>query len=121
MYMPQYSLPATVVGWTARLGTIALFVLFTAFLFGQEPAPKLLQEPLRVQLIFACWAIVFGGYLVGWKSPSIGGLLVLAAIGMMYLVEYLSSGRWLGPAFLLWLAPGILYLASAWMGYRKSS
>ena len=107
--------------WTARISAIALTGLFATFLLGGEDPPRLLHEPLRVQLIFAGWAVVFAGYMVGWKKPGIGGLLVFAAIGLMNLVEYTAQGRLLGPAFLLWLFPGILYLVAACTTDSKST
>ncbi|MBX3420156.1 MAG: hypothetical protein KF752_01230 [Pirellulaceae bacterium] len=99
--------------WTARASSIVLLGLFLSFLLGDEPLPKLMQEPLSVQLLFAGWAIIFLGYVVGWRFRVAGGVLVLSALACMYLVEYSFHGRWLGPAFLLWSLPGFLFLLIA--------
>ncbi len=116
-----YSRVTYLAKWGARISAIALTGLFAMFLFGDEAPPRLLHEPLRVQLIFACWAMIFSGYMVGWIKPGIGGLLVFVAIGLMNLVAYTASGRLLGPAFLLWLIPGILYLVAAHSTHSKGT
>jgi drug/metabolite transporter superfamily protein YnfA len=98
--------------------------LFLSFLMSGEPRPDLLQEPLSVQLIFMGWAIIFLGYLLGWRYPAMGGALVMLALAFMNLVEYLHNDRLLGLAFLLWAVPGILFLLSActdWICNRTGS
>jgi hypothetical protein len=99
-----------VVIWAGRISSIALTGLFLSFLRGGEPLPRLTEEPFSVQLIFLGWTITFLGYLTGWRYHILGGLMVFGAIAFMYVSEFATNARLLGPAFLLWLIPGGIYL-----------
>lgn len=109
----------TILTWSARISSIALAGLFLSFLFGGEPLPNLTQESLSVQLIFGGWAAIFVGYLVGWRFPMAGAVLVFAALTFMFASDYLINARLLGPAFLLWLIPGFFYLLAGWVRSRQ--
>ena len=117
------SLPSSVTSlltWVARISSIAMTGLFLSFLFGGEPLPNLSQEPLSVKLIFAGWAAIFLGYLAGWRFPIAGAIVVCGALTSMYACEYWINARLLGPAFLLWLIPGCLFLLAGWARKRQS-
>ncbi|HEX6962300.1 MAG TPA: hypothetical protein VF175_10565 [Lacipirellula sp.] len=107
---------ATVTHWLGRLAALALVGFFLMFLFGEsEGTLNLANQPPRVQLIFLGWAALFLGYAVGWLAPIIGGAMVVAALAGMNVAEWSASGRFLGPWFLLWAVPGVLYMAAGWL------
>ena len=113
MNAPTSSAPAApALLWAARVSAIALAGFWALFALG-ECLPPLPRQPLSVQLLFAGWAAVFVGYAAGWRRPALGGAIVVAAMVFMYAVGLVGSGRLLGPWFLLWLVPGLLYLAAA--------
>jgi hypothetical protein len=104
---------AFVLRWAARIAGVAMFGMFMAFAIG-EGFPPLWKQPLAVQLIFVGWALIFLGYVIGWRRQALGGALVVLALIAMNLVELVAQGNLLGPWFLLWLVPGALYLIAAW-------
>ena len=107
---------ATVTHWLGRLVALALLGFFLMFLFGEsEGTLNLAGQPLRVQLLFLGWAVLFLGYAVGWFAPIIGGAMVVAALAGMNVAEWSANGRLLGPWFQLWAVPGVLYLVAGWL------
>jgi hypothetical protein len=111
---------AFILRWIARVAAVAMFGLFVGSAIA-EGFPPLWKQPLSVQLIFAGWALIFIGYVIGWRRQALGGALVLAALVAMSLVELAVNGNLLGPAFLMWLVPGALYFVAVWADHGGRS
>ncbi|QDT70861.1 hypothetical protein I41_00140 [Lacipirellula limnantheis] len=109
---------AAMAHWFARISAVGVFAFFMLFALA-EGIPPLAQQPLRVQLFFALWGVMFVGYAIGWRRPLFGGLTSLLGYGLLNAVELATNHRLLGGAFWLFAIPGVLYLIAAWRASRN--
>jgi hypothetical protein len=96
--------------WAGRVFSVALFVMWAAFVAFEAARPAVQTWPVGVYLQAAALAVVFLGYAVGWKRELFGAVLV--GVGALaYLVITLIDTKTLpGIATVWFLTPGILYL-----------
>ena len=63
-------------------------------------------------------AIVFAGYVVGWRRELAGGVLTLFGTAAFFAVNVLSTGTTPGLATAWFAAPGVCYLLAWSLAYR---
>lgn len=118
------ALPATqsnlgivpLVRWAARLSSLASLGLLTWFLFSGGAAPTV-NEGIAMALFPGG---VMLGMLLGWWREGLGGLLTVASLAGFYAWMAIVGGRASGPYFLLFAAPGFLFLAAWLMGRLRT-
>jgi hypothetical protein len=111
-----YSNAPRIMQWVGRGAAVLMFGFFMLFALG-DGLPPLGQQPLRVQLEFAAFGVIFIGYALGWRHPGPGGILALLGLVGFNVVELASNGRLAGGALPLFAIPGVLYLV-AWSWAR---
>jgi hypothetical protein len=96
----------------ARATAVAMFALVALFAMGEGiPSPQAMSIPVLLE--FVALAATLCGYAAGWRHPALGGLVILAAIGVFHLVE-LTVNKSFADSLINWLAlPGAFFLASA--------
>ena len=64
-------------------------------------------------------AVIFVGYVVGWRHNLVGGALVVIGMTVFFAATWFASGWWPHPMVAWFAAPGVLYLL-AWLCGRRS-
>ena len=107
--------------WVARItavltaGMILLIFVGEGLSDGFDP---LLHLTMRETAMMAAFIILWLGLLLGWKWELIGGLLSVGGLIAFYVLDYAFSGTFPdGPFFLIFGAPGFLFL---YLGMKKS-
>lgn len=103
---------ALVLRWTARIWSVATIALVLAFIIGergQGPGPRDL-------LFFLFFPIgICAGMVVAWWKERLGGIITVGSLLVFYVLQYAIAGRLpRGPWFLVFAAPGLLFLLSSW-------
>lgn len=91
-----------------RLGGVIVMAFWILLVAGEmkrsgSPAPD-------AYLQAGSLAIVFAGYLVGWRKEKLGGVLAIAGTILFYMVHIVVFGVLPMPAASLLAAPGAFYL-----------
>ena len=76
----------------------------------QERLVSLGQHVPPFTPLYELVAIVFAGYLVGWRKEKLGGILTIAGTILFYMVHIVVFGVLPMPAASLLAAPGAFYL-----------
>lgn len=101
-----------VLRWTARVWSIASFLLLLAFAFGGSERFDPTAEQAVGLLLFP--GGVVAGFAVAWWRPMAGGAITVISLAVFYVWLFQRDGRWpTGPWFLLLAAPGFLHVAGA--------
>ena len=108
--------PQSILRWTARAWGVASTLLLLAFAFGGREHLRFTAGEAVAFLLFPVG--VMAGFAVAWRRELTGGLATVGSLALFYLYVYARSGRWLGPYFLLFAAPGFLHVASALIAGR---
>jgi hypothetical protein len=104
--------------WIARIWSIASIVLVLAFIIGEGINPSGLNEGLG--LVFFPFGICLGMILAWWRE-GLGGVITIGSLLVFYVIHVATAGALpRGWAFLLFAAPGFLFLL-AWGLSRKKS
>jgi hypothetical protein len=104
---------------TARLLSIASIVTILLFFVGEgfDPASVSLKE--WVAFVFFPIGVV-AGMVAGWRNEGLGGSVVLESLLAFYAYSYMLNGSFpQGSAFLVFAAPGLLFLAYALFARRR--
>jgi len=101
----------TLLRWLARIWSFASVILLCAFLFGEGLPPLTFQA--------ACFPFgVMLGLILAWWFERLGGLITLISVVLFYVLEYFGSGSLpKGFAFIVFAAPGILFL---YLGFLRA-
>lgn len=98
--------------WTARAAGIVCLAIILMFLFGERSD---FGKITGKQLIgFAFFPIgVFVGLVLAWREEGLGGAIAVGSIlGIYFIYGWLLNGSInQGWAFLLFLVPGVLFVA----------
>ena len=109
------SYPTMILRWLARIGSLACIGIITAFLFGGGEAIPSVTDLGRM-IFFP--GLVVCGMALGWWNEFLGGVTTAVGLGGFYLAHFISAGHVnIGPYFLLFSLPGLLYLL-VWAGDR---
>jgi hypothetical protein len=108
-----------VLRWVARLWSIASIGLILLFFVGEGIAPGTVSAKEWVGLVFFPIGVVVG-MLVAWRKEIWGGSLTVVSLLAFYGVYgYLLNGAFpRGWAFIVFSAPGMLFLAYALVSRR---
>jgi len=109
--------------WIARIsagitaGLILLFFIGDALAEGFESILHLTPRETAMMIAFV---VLFLGLLLGWKWELAGGLLTICGLATFYILDYAFSGSFpRGPFFLIFAAPGVLFLYLGWMSRKQ--
>ncbi len=106
---------ALILGWVARLWSIASVGLLCSFLFGQG------MPPLTLKSVLFPFGVMLG-LVVAWRFQRVGGLVAALSVLLFYALEYLGHGRFpRGPWFFLMAAPGLVFILSGYMRAKTMS
>jgi hypothetical protein len=115
----QRSALSSVILWGARVWAVASVGLVLAFLVGEGFDPSRIQAREWLGIVFFPLGICAGMVLAWWKE-GLGGAITVASLLAFYLVHYATSGAFpRGWAFLVFAAPGFLFLLH-WERVRSS-
>jgi hypothetical protein len=109
--------PETVLLWAARVWGVASALLLFAFAFGGREHLRFTAGEAVAFLLFPAGVVV--GFAVAWRWELAGGLVTVGSLALFVLYVFAWSGRWPGPYFLLFAAPGFLHVASALLAARR--
>jgi hypothetical protein len=102
-------------GRLAGLFAIVTWAAFVAYEYVRS-GPPMFNAIVVNQA--AALAVVFGGYLVGWRNELVGALL--AVLGTIWFVVVCEISSDANPDALFFAVPGLLYLAAWSYDYRHS-
>ncbi len=102
--------------WTARAAGIASVALLSQFFFGELGTPTPREV---VALVFFPVGVALG-MLLGWWREALGGWVTLLSLAAFYLWMIALRGNPPGgPYFMLFAAPGLLFLACSLIERRR--
>lgn len=105
------------VRWTARVWSICSIGLLLGFVVGEGINPKTSAEALG--LLFFPLGISVGMVLAWWKE-GLGGSVTIGSLAAFYAIHLVTSGSLpRGAAWLVFAAPGFLFLLS-WHQSRRA-
>ena len=102
--------------WIARVLAAFLLLLAGGVLYGNGLPSA--QEVSNVELtLFLAFFVMMVGAALGWRFERLGGILLLSAFTIFWLVNSMVTERFsIEVAFLLFGIVGVLYLLSWWSG-----
>ena len=104
-----------VLRWSARATSLCVLGLLALFAVGAKIDLAALAPVDWIQMLFFLWTAV--GMILAWRGEARGGMLSLLGLFAFHLTEWSTSGRWpRGWALPALAVPGLLFLASAWVG-----
>jgi len=107
--------------WVARITAALTASLILMIFVGEglnEGFDPLLHLTGRETAMMAAFAYLWLGLLLGWKWELIGGLTSVGGLIAFYILDFSFSGTFPdGPFFLLFGAPGFLFL---YLGLKRS-
>lgn len=104
--------------WIARIWSVASIALILAFIVGERSLPSNARE--WIGFVFFPFGIS-AGMILAWRNELAGGALTVASLVVFYLVQRAMAGVFpQGWAWLVFAAPGFLFLAT-WLLARRSS
>jgi hypothetical protein len=95
--------------WLARAGSILSILLLLLFIFGEEFQPAKITLKEWVGLAFFPFGLVVG-MIVAWWKEGVGAGITLASLLAFYVVFGFLFGDSLGGWFIVFAAPGFLFL-----------
>ena len=105
-----------VLRWTGRAwGGVSALILF-AFGFGGREHLRFTPDEAVALMLFPVGVVA--GFAIAWRRELAGGLVTVASLALFGLYLFAWRGRWPGPYFLLFAAPGFLHVASALISRR---
>ncbi|MFN7929179.1 MAG: hypothetical protein U0Y68_14775 [Blastocatellia bacterium] len=101
--------------WTARLLSIASLLILLAFATGEDGIhPARIKAQEWVGLAFFPFGVSIG-MVLGWWKEKLGGIVTMASLLAFYLIYggLVRGNMAMGWYFVLFAAPGFLFLLSA--------
>ena len=96
--------------WIARGASIASITLLVLIFLGESFQPLKISPQEGIGLIFFPTGVV-AGMIIAWRKEAMGGIVTVASLVGFYLVYgYLLRNHIGGWFFLLFAAPGFLFL-----------
>ncbi|MEA4906859.1 MAG: hypothetical protein GYA17_15280 [Chloroflexi bacterium] len=112
----------TALRWVARIGSVASLALLLLFFIGEGFSPTQLTAEEWLGLLFFPFGVAAGMLLAWWKETWGGSITLLSLAAFYGLYGYLMHGEFpQGAAFLIFSAPGIVFLAAAGLDYAARS
>lgn len=101
--------------WGARLAGVLMIGLFLLIAIGESvsngpPPLRVFLSPYMLGMLTA-----MAGMVIGWRRERLGAAIVITACVAMNTFHWVVYHRWLGGAFPLFLAPGVLLLISHYL------
>jgi len=99
--------------WIARASSLILVALWLSYFMLEIPRPPLNDHSAGTFAQAGALALVFAGYLIGWRWELAGGLTALAGTLVFFYAVAAATYVVPGPGALLFAVPAALYLL-AW-------
>ena len=97
-----------ILSWVARIGSVISLALLIAFVVGSGGFPTMTED---VALGFFPLGVAVG-FIIAWRREVLGGAITVLSFVAFYLWMFVLDARLPhGPYFLLFSAPGFLFLA----------
>jgi hypothetical protein len=104
----------------ARVWAVASIVLILGFVIGEGFHPSAVKPAEWLGLFFFPLGIC-AGMIVAWWKESLGGCITVGSLIVFYLLHLITAGAFpKGIAWLLFAAPGFLFLLS-WQRHRPAA
>jgi hypothetical protein len=105
--------------WAARAAGAVVIVTWVELVLIEwvrhgSPDLRNLAQPLQATVL----AVVFAGYLIGWRNELVGGLLSIIGTLAFGILCTMTFGGLTSIALLWFAVPGLLYLL-VWHGERR--
>ena len=105
------------VRWTARIWSLASIAMVLAFIVGEWSLPSNPEEWLG--FLFFPFGICLG-MIKGWRKEGLGGSITVGSLLAFYVVNLAVTGTLpKGWAWLVFAAPGFLFLLSWYLSLRS--
>jgi hypothetical protein len=104
---------AVALRWTARAWGVASGLLLLAFAFGGNEHLRFTAGEAIAFLLFPVGVIA--GFVIAWSRELAGGLTTVGCFLLFSILLMAWSGRPPGIYFFLFVAPGFLHIASAFL------
>jgi hypothetical protein len=105
-----------IVRWIARIWSIASIGIMLLFIFGEGITGATSRE--RLGLLFFPFGISLGMILAWWREGT-GGIITVISLLIFYGIDAAFSGRFpQGWAFLVFAAPGFLFVLSSYLSRK---
>ncbi len=106
---------STILRWIARIWSLASLALLVLFAVGGGGGGGVPTATEAVALGFFPIGVA-AGLLIAWRREGMGGVITVLSLAAFYLWLFLLDGRLTrGPYFLLFAAPGFLFLATGFL------
>jgi hypothetical protein len=108
-----------IIRWTARIWSIASLGLILLFVIGEGINPTMTRE--WVGLIFFPLGISIGMILAWWRE-ALGGIITVGSLLIFYVIHFATAGGFpKGWAWLVFAAPGFLFLIASWLSRKANA
>jgi len=115
------SMLSQVIRWTARAWAVASVGLVLAFLVGEGFHPSQIKPREWLGLVFFPVGICVGMILAWWRE-GLGGGVTVGSLLIFYAIHFVTAGTFpKGWAFLVFAAPGFLFLLSWQRSHRSAT
>ncbi len=109
----------SIVRWIARIWSVATILLVLGFIVGEGVPPRSRLDQWLGFLFFPFG--ICAGMVVAWRREALGGAITVASLGVFYLVVVATVGVFpAGWAWLVFAAPGFLFLLASFLSTRIS-
>lgn len=98
---------SNIIRWIARIWSIGSAALLIPFLFSGGGIPTAYEALMMAFFPFG----VLIGFAIAWRREGLGGAITVFSLVALYVLMFLRDGRLpAGPYFVLFAAPGFLFL-----------
>jgi len=116
-------MPITILRWIARIGSVLAIAMLLLFLLGEGDFSEIDSITILewIAILFFPLGVVVG-MVVAWWRERLGGIITVSSLVAFYLLNMLFTGSFPGGSwFLIFVAPGMVFLLCGFLERSKSS
>jgi hypothetical protein len=103
----------------ARTSAVVLFVSWLAAVLAEAMRDRFEMPPTITLYQGLILAVVFSGYVIGWRHELAGGVIAILGTVAFFVVNFLTIGMLPGIGAAIFAVPGVFYIV-AWNLERAS-